>query len=188
KIDRRGLLSFTENSVEEELPTEALSPTAELLAGIWGEVLNVEHVNAHDNFFDLSGHSLLATRVVSRIREAFNLELPLRRLFEYPTVLELAAHIDDQLRVAHASALPPIRPQPHDHTRPLSFAQQRLWYWEQLEPGTATYNLCSALRLEGDLDLAVFERSLNEVVRRHETLRTSFTAIDGQPVQVVAPK
>lgn len=188
KIDRRGLLSFAEETVEGELPAEALSPTAELLTGIWGEVLDVEHVNAQDNFFDLSGHSLLATRVVSRIREAFNLELPLRRLFEYPTVLELAAHIDDQLRSDQATTLPPIKPQPHDHTRPLSFAQQRIWYWEQLEPGTATYNLCSALRLEGDLDLAVFERSLNEVVRRHETLRTSFTAIDGAPVQVVAPK
>jgi amino acid adenylation domain-containing protein len=188
KIDRRGLSLLAEHSVEEELPTEALSPTAELLTGIWGEVLEVEHVNPHDNFFDLSGHSLLATRVISRIREAFNLELPLRRLFEYPTVLELAAHIDEQLRVGQASALPPIKPQPHELTRPLSFAQQRIWYWEQLEPGTPTYNLTSALRLEGDLDLAVFERSLNEVVRRHETLRTSFTAIDGQPVQVVAPK
>jgi len=187
KIDRRGLSLLAEHS-EEELPAEALSPTAELLTGIWGEVLDVEHVNAHDNFFDLSGHSLLATRVISRIREAFILELPLRRLFEYPTVLELAAHIDEQLRVSEASALPAITPQPHELTRPLSFAQERIWYWEQLEPGSSTYNLTSALRLEGDLDLAVFERSLNEVVHRHETLRTSFTAVDGQPVQVVAPK
>jgi amino acid adenylation domain-containing protein len=188
KIDRRSLSLLTDHSVEEELPTEALSPTAELLTGIWAEVLEVEHVNAHDNFFDLSGHSLLATRVISRIREAFNLELPLRRLFEYPTVLELSAHIDEQLRVGEASALSPIQPQPHELTRPLSFAQQRIWYWEQLQPGTPTYNLTSALRLEGELDLAVFERSLNEVVRRHETLRTSFTAIDGQAVQVVAPR
>jgi len=188
KIDRRGLLALAQRSVEENVQTEALSPTAELLAGVLGEVLGVEHVNAHDNFFDLGGHSLLATRVVSRIREAFSLELPLRRLFEYPTVFELAAHIDDQLRVGQAAALPPIRPQSQGHTRPLSFAQQRIWYWEQLEPGTPTYNLSSAFRMEGDLDLALLERSFNEIVRRHETLRTSFTVIDGEPVQVVAPK
>ncbi len=188
KIDRRGLLSVPHRSLDEELSSEVLSPTAELIAGIWAEVLETEHVNANDNFFDLNGHSLLATRVASRIREAFNLELPLRRLFEYPTVLELAAHIDEQLRMGHAVSLPPIRPQSYDHTRPLSFAQQRLWFWEQLEPGTPTYNLSTALRMEGDLDLAVLERSLNEIVRRHEILRTSFTAVDGQPVQLVAPK
>ncbi len=188
KIDRRGLLSVPHRSLEEEFSTEVLSPTAELIAGIWAEVLETEHVNANDNFFDLNGHSLLATRVASRIREAFNLELPLRRLFEYPTVLELAAHIDEQLRMGHAVSLPPIRPQSYDHTRPLSFAQQRLWFWEQLEPGTPTYNLSTALRMEGDLDLAVLERSLNEIVRRHEILRTSFTAVDGEPVQLVAPK
>ncbi|HKG62290.1 MAG TPA: amino acid adenylation domain-containing protein, partial [Pyrinomonadaceae bacterium] len=189
KIDRRSLRLLAQRSAaEEDVRTEALSPTAELLAGVWEAVLGVEHVNAHDNFFDLGGHSLLATRVVSRIREAFNLEIPLRRLFEYPTVSELAAHIDEQLRVSHAAALPPIRPQSQGHTRPLSFAQQRIWYWEQLQPGTPTYNLSSAFRLAGELDLAVFERSFNEIVRRHETLRTSFTVLDGAPVQVVAPK
>ncbi|HEX7774110.1 MAG TPA: condensation domain-containing protein, partial [Pyrinomonadaceae bacterium] len=188
KIDRRSLRMLAQRSVAEEVQTEALSPTAELLAGVWSEVLGAERVNAHDNFFDLGGHSLLATRVISRIREAFNLEIPLRRLFEYPTVFELAAHIDEQLRVSHAAALPPIKRQSQGHTRPLSFAQQRIWYWEQLQPGTPTYNLSSAFRLEGDLDLAVFERSFNEIVRRHETLRTSFTAMDGAPVQVVAPK
>ncbi|HET7114626.1 MAG TPA: condensation domain-containing protein, partial [Pyrinomonadaceae bacterium] len=189
------LLGRYDGTVERRaLPTEAdvralsQTPTSELLAGIWAEVLGLNRVRLHDNFFDIGGHSLLATRVVARVREAFKLELSLRRLFEMPTVFELAMHIDEQLR-SHGEqrVQPTIEPQPPGSARPLSFAQQRLWFWEQLEPGTPTYNLTSAFRLSGDLDLAVLDRSLNEIVRRHEVLRTFFTAADGNPIQVVAP-
>ncbi len=177
-------------STHPELPQiVAETPTAELLANIWAEVLGKDRIGLHANFFDLGGHSLLATRVISRVREAFKLEVPLRRLFEMPTVFELSAYIDAQLGSGTNVAQAPIRrQQQQDNARPLSFAQQRLWFWEQLEPDTPTYNLISAFRLVGDLDLAVMEQSLNEIVRRHEILRTSFTSVDGDPVQVVAPR
>jgi len=180
------------NQVEaaDKGPPQAPASTAatELVAEIWAEVLGLERVGLHQDFFELGGHSLLATRVVSRLREAYKLEVPLRRLFELPTVFELATHIDSLLRDGKDLAQPPIRRQAQDGPRPLSFAQQRLWFWEQLEPNTPTYNLTSAFRLEGDLDRAVLERTLNEIVRRHEILRTSFMAVDGEPVQVVAPR
>ncbi|HEU5130478.1 MAG TPA: condensation domain-containing protein, partial [Pyrinomonadaceae bacterium] len=189
KVDGKSLPAPAQvNSEQIVVQNSAHTPTAELLAGIWAELLGLAHVNLHDNFFDIGGHSLLATRVTSRIRDTFGLEVPLRRLFEMPTVFELAAHIDTQLNGDRNVVQPPIQRLAPGHTRPLSFAQQRLWFWEQLEPGTPTYNLTSAIRLEGDLDLAVLERSLNEIVRRHDILRTSFTAVDGNPVQVVAPK
>jgi len=189
---RDGQLKLRGHGVEagkaETVQTIAETPTAELVADIWAEVLGLERVGLHNNFFDLGGHSLLATRVISRVREAFKLEVPLRRLFEMPTVFEFATYIDGQLRTGKDLTPPPIRRRPHDRPRPLSFAQQRLWFWEQLEPNTPTYNLTSAFRLQGELDLALLEQTLNEIVRRHEILRTSFTAVDGEPVQVVAPR
>ena len=182
QIDRRA--------VPTDADVRALSRTAtsELVAGIWAEVLGVNRVRLHDNFFDIGGHSLLATRVIARVRETFKLEVSLRKLFELPTVFELALHIDELLQSTSEQLVQPaITRQPQGSARQLSFAQQRLWFWEQLEPGTPTYNLTSAFRLSGELDLAVLERSLAEIVRRHEVLRTFFTAEDGSPVQVIAP-
>ena len=160
------------------------TPTEELLAEIWAHVLGVQRVGIHDNFFQLGGHSLLATQVVSRIREAFQVEMPLRHLFETPTVAGLAERID-----AHGGAAlqaPPIVPVPRDGELPLSFAQQRLWFIDQLEPGSV-YNFPAAVRLKGQLNVAALKLSLNEIVKRHESLRTTFTTVDGRPVQVIAP-
>jgi amino acid adenylation domain-containing protein len=162
------------------------TPTEEVLAGIWAEVLRLERVGVEESFFELGGHSLLATRVVSRIREAFGVELPLRALFEGPTVAELAVRVEE-MRRAELPVLPPVVPTERTGALPLSFAQERLWFIDRLEPGSAVYNIPVAWRLGGALDEAALERSLSEIVRRHEALRTTFAEVDGSPVQVIAP-
>ena len=162
------------------------TPVEEALAGIWAEVLRLEAVGVHDGFFALGGHSLLAARVVSRVREVFRVELPLRVLFEGPTVAELAGRVEESRR-AGAPALPPVVPVDRARPLPLSFAQERLWFLDRLEPGSAVYNVPRALRLGGALDAAALERALGEIVRRHEALRTVFRETDAGPVQVVAP-
>ena len=161
------------------------TPTEELLAAIWIQVLGVERVGIYDNFFQLGGHSLLATQVVSRIREAFQVEMPLRRLFEAPTVAGLAETVD----VGRGAGLlaSPIVPVPRDGELPLSFAQQRLWFINQLEPGSSVYNFPAAVRLKGPLNVKALKQSLDELVKRHEALRTTFAIVDGRPVQVIAP-
>jgi len=162
------------------------TPTEERLATLWAQVLGVPRVGRHDDFFALGGHSLLATQVVSRLRAAFGVELPLRVLFEASTLDALAARLDAS-RPDAASRLPAPSRGEDAGPPPLSFAQQRLWFLEQLTPGTATYNMPAAVRLSGPLHLVALERSFAEVVRRHEPLRTTFRAEEGVPVQVIAP-
>ncbi|WP_420126422.1 non-ribosomal peptide synthase/polyketide synthase [Longimicrobium sp.] len=162
------------------------TPAEEVLAGIWAEVLRLERVGVEESFFQLGGHSLLATRVVSRVRDAFGVELPLRALFEAPTVAELSRRVEE-MRRAGAPGLPPVVPIERTGALPLSFAQERLWFIDRLEPGSTVYNVPVARRLGGALDVVALERALGEVVRRHESLRTVFAETDGAPVQVVAP-
>ncbi|HEX8903318.1 MAG TPA: amino acid adenylation domain-containing protein, partial [Longimicrobiaceae bacterium] len=184
KLDRKALPA-PEAASDTEKATPR-TPVEEVLAEVWAEVLRVERVGVRDNFFDLGGHSLLATRVVSRIREVFGVEPPLRALFESPTVAELAARVDE-LRREGRPPLPAISPVPRTGALPLSFAQERLWFLDRLEPGSALYNLPSALRLRGELHVPALERALGQVVRRHEALRTTFRAMDGAPAQIIAP-
>ncbi|HYH79360.1 MAG TPA: amino acid adenylation domain-containing protein, partial [Longimicrobium sp.] len=183
KVDRRAL-------PEPDLAAEGAyvaprTAAEEVLAEIWGEVLGVERVGVADGFFELGGHSLIATRVVSRTRQAFGVELPLRAVFEAQTVRALAARVE-ALRGSGADA-PPVVPVPRDGELPLSFAQQRLWFVDQLEPGSAAYNVPVALRMRGDLDAGALAGALTEVARRHEVLRTTFGATaDGRAVQRIA--
>ncbi|MET0396662.1 MAG: amino acid adenylation domain-containing protein, partial [Longimicrobiaceae bacterium] len=160
--------------------------TEEVLAGIWEDVLGVERVGADDSFFELGGHSLLVTRIVSRVRQALEVEVPLRAIFDAPTVSGLARRID-ALRSGGSEAAPPVRRVPRDGPLPLSFQQQRLWLMDRLEPGASTYNMPSALRLRGELDTGALRAALGELARRHEVLRTVFAERDGVPVQVVRP-
>ncbi|MFI2352086.1 amino acid adenylation domain-containing protein [Streptomyces sp. NPDC019443] len=173
-VSRANLKGFSEPS----------GATEELLAGIWAQVLGVDRVGATDGFFDLGGHSLLATLVVSRIREAFGVEVSLASLFDAPTVRGLASVIDSSAR--HAA--PPVAAVARDEVLPLSFAQQRLWFLDQLEPGSPEYNMSTRLRLTGDVDLPALGAALDAIVARHEVLRTRLVAdAEGVPHQLIDP-
>ncbi|WP_203737931.1 non-ribosomal peptide synthetase, partial [Actinoplanes italicus] len=160
------------------------SPTEERLAGIWGELLGLDRVGVTDDFFDLGGHSLLATRVVGRIRTALGIDLPLAALFEQPTVRTLAALIDTDA----APGATPIVPADRDQRLPLSFAQQRLWFLAQLDPGSTEYHIPVMIPLADDVTPAAVTDALTTIVERHEVLRTRILAdSDGEPHQVVDP-
>src|SRR5262249_52475620 len=186
KIDHGALPAPDESCRKlEETYVAPRTPTEELLAEIWAEVLNLEKVGIHDNFFDLGGHSLLATQVVSRVRGALQVELPLRELFESATPAELAERVDRSRRKEQGLQALPLVPVSREKPLPLSFAQRRLWFLDQLEPGSGIYNVPMAVRMEGKLDEEAFERTLSELVRRHEVLRTRFGVKEGEPVQLI---
>ncbi|HLL46911.1 MAG TPA: amino acid adenylation domain-containing protein, partial [Longimicrobiaceae bacterium] len=182
KVDRRALPAPEWGG--EEAYVAPRTPTEEVLAGIWAEVLGLERVGVEENFFALGGHSLLATQVVSRVRQAFGVEVPLKALFEAQTVAALAARIEAQRRAGTPGA-PPIERVSREEPLPLSFAQQRLWFIHQLDPVSSAYNIPSALRLRGALDVWVLRRSLDELVRRHEAMRTALVDVGGEAMQVV---
>ena len=162
------------------------TPLEAQVAQIWAAVLQLDKVGMDDHFFDLGGHSLLATQLVSHVRTAFQVDVPLRTVFEAPTVASFTLELD-RARHAHSGVMgPALVPVARHATEPLSYAQQRLWFFDQFEPGQASYNISGAVRLKGRLDLAVLTRTFNEVVRRHEVLRTTFTTLDGTPVQRIA--
>jgi len=187
KLDRRAL-PVPEPS-RPELETNYVlprTPVEELLAGIWADVLKVEKVGIHDNFFDLGGHSLLAVQLLSRIRDAFRIELPLRRLFEGPTVAEIAKHVELARQETAGIRALPIVPEAIDGECPLSFAQERFWFLEQLDPNNLAYHVTYGFRLIGPLNSDALAKALSELVRRHETLHTTFRVKDGKPVQVIS--
>ncbi|HEY6549033.1 MAG TPA: amino acid adenylation domain-containing protein, partial [Vicinamibacteria bacterium] len=187
KVDRAALAAISPDAGEEATPSQTpRTPAGELLAAIWSEILGVERVGVDDDFFELGGHSLLATRVVSRLRQAFGVELPVRSLFERPTLGALAEEIENRRRGGRVAA-PPLLRRPREAAPPLSFAQQRLWFLDRLEPGSSAYNVPVALRMRGPLAVAALAASFREIVRRHESLRTTFAEAGGQPVQVIAP-
>ncbi|HEV2735978.1 MAG TPA: amino acid adenylation domain-containing protein, partial [Longimicrobiaceae bacterium] len=184
KTDRSAL-----PAPEPAAPEEGAAPRTaaeEVLAALYADLLGVEAPGADGSFFELGGHSLLATRLVSRVREAFAVELPLRAVFEAPTVAGLAGRIG-ALRLAGAPVLPPVERVPRDGPLPASFAQQRLWLVDRMEPGSAAYNMPAVLRLRGALDVDALRRSLDALVERHEALRTTLEERGGAPVQVIHP-
>ncbi|RKG63993.1 amino acid adenylation domain-containing protein, partial [Corallococcus sp. CA054B] len=182
KVDRKALPAPQSGALASTYVAPH-TPTEERLASIWAAVLRLPQVGVKDSFFELGGHSLLATQVVSRIRSAFSVELPLRALFEAPTVEALAVRLSGLTRTNTS----PLTRVSHDGPLPLSFAQLRLWLIDQLEPGSPLYNVPVAVRMEGHLRTEVLERALQEVVRRHEALRTTFAQVDGEPVQHIHP-
>jgi amino acid adenylation domain-containing protein len=186
KLDRRALPP-DEQDAPIAAGDEPRTPAQELLVGIWQQVLGRRDVGVQANFFGLGGHSLLATQVISRVRTVFGVELPLRALFEAPTVAGLAARIALAGQADAGLAAPPLVPVGRGQPLPLSFAQQRLWFLDQLEPNTATYNMPEVVRLREELDITALQHSLNMIVARHEALRTTFALVDGRPVQIIAP-
>ncbi len=187
KVDRRSLPAPEAEGADDDPSAAPRDPAEEMLAAIWSEVLGVRRVGIHDDFFELGGHSLLATQVMSRLREAFNVELPLRRLFEGPTVAELAHAVEAALAAGAPAPDGPIPRAPQGAPLPLSFAQERLWFLDRLQPGETVYNLPLVLRLEGDLDVPALAAAIGEIVRRHAVLRTVFVEGGGDPVQRVMP-
>ncbi|HEV2735528.1 MAG TPA: condensation domain-containing protein, partial [Longimicrobiaceae bacterium] len=182
-----GALPAPDALASDDGYTVPRTPAEEILAGIWAQVLRVERVGARDNFFELGGHSLLATRVVSRIRAAFGVDVPLRAVFEAPDLAGLAERVDAEVRAGAGMGAPPLVPVPRDRPLPASFAQQRLWFIQQMEPASSAYNMRYALRLRGPLDVGAMARALDALRARHESLRTVFAFADGVPVQVVEP-
>jgi amino acid adenylation domain-containing protein len=190
KVDRRALEQMQSLRAVTKEHVAPRNPIEEVIAGIWGEVLRLNAVSVTADFFELGGHSLIATQVMSRVREAFQVDLPVRSLFRSPTVAGLAETLAESLgegKPGWSPGGPPIRPVARDGVLPLSFAQQRLWLVQQLDFASPDYNVPSAVRLHGSLDVAVLRRSLDEEVRRHEILRTVFPVVHGQPVQLVKP-
>jgi amino acid adenylation domain-containing protein len=189
KVNRKALPEpdFARAGAGDEAAT--LTPVEEMLAGLVCEVLGAQSVGLDDDFFELGGHSLLATQLMSRVRDTFEVEIALRQFFESPTVGELARQIEAARAAGrHAEQVPPVVPVERTEHLPLSFAQRRLWFINKLEPGSALYNVSAAVRLTGSLDVESLARSLSEVVRRHESLRTHFAEInDREPVQIIEP-
>ncbi len=184
KVDRRRLPPVV---AEPEARTGAApSPTAELLAGIWGRVLGFSSVGPEDHFFELGGHSLLAVQVISRIRSTFGVDLPATALFRHPTLRRLAEEVDRVRSSQAGSGIAPLLPVRRTGPPPLSFAQERLWFLDRLHPGNPVYNVPVLLRLRGSFDAAVLSRALAAIVERHEVLRTTFMVVAEQPVQVIA--
>ncbi|WP_051188157.1 amino acid adenylation domain-containing protein [Brevibacillus thermoruber] len=188
KIDYKRLPEAKSMPVDEEAIVAPRNLIEEMVAQIWKDVLRKECVSMFDNFFHLGGHSLLAAQVMTRLRSQFKVEISMARFFNNPTVADLATEVDRALKEQKQNGdLPIIRVSRHGKL-PLSFSQRRLWFLCQLEPERMHYNIPMAVRLRGNLNLDAFHRSLNEIVRRHESLRTVFRVEDGEPYQVVLEK
>ncbi len=190
KVDRRAVAAVDESWFMPEEAIEApANPVEELVAGIWSEVLGLDRVGRDQNFFELGGHSLLATQVASRVRDIVGVEIPLRAIFEAPTLAELSARIEKERDAGvDGTEAPPITPVARDGDLPLSFSQERMWFLHELEPEGSAYNMGGAFRLAGAFDRRVAERCLAEIVRRHENLRTTFHSKDGLPLARISPE
>ncbi|HBL59419.1 MAG TPA: non-ribosomal peptide synthetase [Cyanobacteria bacterium UBA8803] len=185
KLDRNAFPAPDLSNFIDLVPPR--TPTEEIVATIWAEVLGLETVGIHNNFFELGGHSLLAILILSRLQQALGVQLPLQTLFEEPTVAELADAIA-QAKTDSTVNIPPLVPVSRAGNLPLSFTQTKLWFLDQLAPNSATYNMPYAYRLKGVLNLMALEQSLVEITRRHESLRTTFISVDGEPLQIIAQR
>ncbi|WP_051905992.1 MULTISPECIES: non-ribosomal peptide synthetase [Streptomyces] len=181
KLDRAALPA-PDGASARDRHRPARTPREQVVCDLFAEVLGVDRVGADDNFFDLGGHSVLATRLTARLRTAYGVELSLRALFEAATPTALARLLDDA-----APARPPLTRRTRPRPLPLSFAQKRLWFLHRLDGPDATYNTPFVLRLSGPLDRAALRAALGDVVARHESLRTVVRERDGVPYQVVLP-
>jgi non-ribosomal peptide synthetase component F/acyl carrier protein len=158
----------------------------EIIAGIWSELLAIPSPDRDAHFFELGGHSLIATRVISTLRHHFRVEVPLAALFDSPTLAGLASKVEALLASAGAPSSLPIPRAARNRELPLSFAQRRLWFIHQLDPGSCEYTSGGVLRLRGALNVSALQRSFSEIVQRHEVLRTRFRSLQGRPVQVIS--
>ncbi len=193
KVDRLGGLA---TAIASPRPSRGVSAavvprtvTERALASLWCALLGLPAVGVHDNFFNLGGHSLLAARLLTRIRSAFGVQLELRALFAAPTIAALAAALDARLADGPAPDAGQGAPSPDavTHCPVLSFGQERLWFLEQLDPGSPAYNVAWTIHCTGPLDVPALRAALDGLVARHPSLRTRFPAVDGRPVPVIDP-
>ena len=194
KVDRGRLPAVGEAVERTGSGREGLwTAEEEIIEGIWRELLGIEGVGSEESFFDVGGHSLLGTQMVWRMEEVFGVELGLREVFEAGTIRGIAELVKRRLEGAEKISLPELKRASGTVSKegveewPLSYAQRRLWFLDQLHPGSPLYNIPAAVRLRGKLDIDVLERSLEEIIRRHEVLRTVFHVVDGEPVQIAQP-
>jgi amino acid adenylation domain-containing protein len=190
KLDRRALPApYVGGTEERDAYLAPRTPVEEIVVGIFEKVLKLDRVGRRGNFFELGGHSLLATQVISRIRKTFGVEIGVRSVFENPTAEGLSGRIEEAMKAGETAPAPPLvrieREGAIGRRFPLSFAQQRLWFIDRLNPGSAVYNLPCAARLNGACNLDALERVINEMVRRHEILRTRFEVDEVEPAQVI---
>lgn len=190
KIDTKALPApVSKKELSEERYSVIRTKTENDLVLIWKEILNIDFVGNEDNFFELGGHSLLATMLISRIQEIFSIRLPLRSIFEKQTLVGLAAEIDMQITgnqiVEINSAIPHV--ESDTDIFPVSSGQKRLWFIENLEPGSLAYTIPLDYKIKGEIDLNIFEQSINVLINRHATLRTTIQTVDGIPVQKINP-
>lgn len=183
KVDRQALPDPDAAIADLQVYVAPRSETEQRLVSIWQEVLQRSNIGVQDNLFDVGGNSLLATRIVSRVKKQFEVPLSVRELFVAPTIAELAVAVE---RAGQTRNIPPLEPTQDEAPAPLSYAQQRLWFLDQLEPGSTAYNMPGAFRLQGRIEVNALQRALKEIVTRHAVLRTRFTLVDDEPVQIVA--
>lgn len=189
KLDKRAL---PEPTTEDMVSNEFVAPntdTEKTIAKIWQSVLSVDKVGIHDNFFELGGHSLLATRVITQLKEQYQIDIPLRLLFDAPTVFDMAKLADSNKNQNKLSAITKVADVDFPQGYPLSYSQQRLWLIDQLQPGTPTYHIPFGVRIKGNIDIAATEAAIASIVKRHDSLRTCFVQVDGsdEPRQQVTP-
>jgi amino acid adenylation domain-containing protein len=187
KIDRKALPTLEAITVQQEADNGKLTPVEEIVEGIWCEVLRVPSIPRNGNFFNLGGHSLLVTQVLARVREYLKVEVPIRSIFEAPTLQEFCRLIQEQLNHGQQSELTTIPKVPREPEMPLSFAQERMWFFERLASGTSAFNIALGVRFNGPLNVSALEQTFGEIIRRHEPLRSVFRESNRKPVQIIQP-
>ncbi|HXQ74652.1 MAG TPA: condensation domain-containing protein, partial [Pyrinomonadaceae bacterium] len=185
KIDRKALPSLESIKAQQESANGKLTPIEEIVATIWCEVLRLPTIARNGNFFNLGGHSLLVTQVLARVREYLKVEVPVRSVFEAPTLEGFARVIQEQLSAGRQSELAAIERVPREGELPLSFSQQRMWFFEQISEGVGAFNIALGVRLTGSLNISTLDQTVSEIIRRHEGLRTVFPAVNAEPVQII---
>jgi hypothetical protein len=188
KVDRRALPEPGTGRADESVPyQQPRTATERTLAAIWSEALGVTELGVHDGFWAIGGQSLAAARIIARVRTVFQIDLAVGSLFEDQTIARSARRVDRAVRGTAAHAVVPLLAVPRDRDLPLSSAQQRHWFLQQLDPASPAYNICDVFRVDGPLEVAALERAITAIAIRHEVLRTTFPASRGRPVQQIEP-
>src|SRR5258708_19540832 len=185
KVDHKALLELESKEAMEDAGSLPLTPTEELIAGVWSSLLEKSEIRREDNFFALGGHSLTSIQMLARLEQVFHPHIQPPPIFEFPVLKDFSAYVDQLTGPAPLATLRPIVPASRDGRLPLSFAQQRLWFLGQIEGAGAAYHIPFGLHLKGDLNRTALRRALDRIVVRHEVLRTTFAFRDGEPVQEI---